>query len=268
MATLERSTLDAVVLAGAPNTGRLSEISDEQYEALIDLGGKPIVRYPVEALLAARTIGPVVVVGPPAELKEALAGLDVEIIPPTGGMFENALAGCRHIAARAGERNRLVFFASADSPLITPEVVDGLVETCLARGGDLFYPVLERSVMEAKFPSTRRTYGRLRDGTYTGGNVFLVDAAVLERERSTAEALIRARKNPLKLAQTLGFTFLVRLLLGRLTVPELETHVSKTFNLTARAVIAPWAEIGIDVDKPEDLELVREHLVRSTPPGV
>lgn len=260
MSQPETRRLDAVVLAGAPNNGRLRTVSDVSNEALIPVAGKPLLRYPVEALLAASSIGRVVVVGPEAELAPALAGLDVEVTPAGAGMLENALLGCRRLAESKGPAPDLVLISTADIPLINSEVVDGLVRACVERGGDLFYPVLERSMMEGRFPSTRRTYGTLRDGTFTGGNLFVVDWTVLEREAPTAEALIRARKNPLKMAQTLGLGFLLGLVLGRLTIAQLEAHVSRKFRVTARAMVVPWPEIGIDVDKPEDLELVEGYL--------
>lgn len=252
--------LDAVVLAGAPNTGKLRAVSDVPNEALIPAAGKPLVRYPVEALLAARSVGRVVVVGPEAELGPALAGLEVELTPAGDTMLENALRGCRRLAESKGLAPDLVLICTSDVPLITPEVVDGLVQTCIERGGDLFYPILERSVLESRFPSTKRTYGTLRDGTFTGGNLFVVDWTVLEREAPTAEALIRSRKNPLQMARTLGFGFLLGLVLGRLSIDQLEAHVGRKFRVTARAVVVPWPEIGIDVDKPEDLELVERIL--------
>lgn len=254
------SRLDAVVLAGRRNEGRLREVSDEPWEAMIQLAGRPIVRYPVEALAAAGSIGRIVVVGPKPELEKALAGIEVDIVPPGEGMLENALLGCKRVTELAGGKPGLVFIATGDLPLVTPEIIDGLIAMCLERGGDLFYPVIERSVMEAKFPGTRRTYGTLRDGTFTGGNLFVANSAVLGREASKAEALIKARKNALKMAQTLGFMFLVRLLLGRLAITQLEEHIRRRFGLVGRAVIIPWAEVGIDVDKKADMELVQAYL--------
>lgn len=254
------SRLDAVVLAGRRNEGRLREVSGEPWEALIDLMGKPIVRYPVEALAKAKNIGRIVVVGPKPELAKALAGLEVDIVPPGEGMLENALLGCKRATELAGGKHGLVFIATGDLPLVTSDIIDGLIEMCLERGGDLFYPVIERSVMEAKFPGTRRTYGTLRDGTFTGGNLFVANSAILGREASKAEALIKARKNALKMAQALGFSFLVRLLFGRLTIAQVEEHIRRRFGFVGRTVIIPWAEVGVDVDKKVDIELVQAYL--------
>ncbi len=253
--------INAIVLAGALNDGKLKEVSPERWEALIDLMGRPLVRHSIDPLLLAKTIDRIVVVGPEAELEPILAGLGVDLVPPTGDMFDNVLAGFRHLARTSpGGESKLALVSTADLPLITPEIVDGLVEACLAEGGEAFYPVVSREIMEAKFPGTRRTYGTLRDGTFTGGNLFVVDGEVLERVAPKAKALIEARKNPLKMAGAIGIGFVVKLLLGRLTIKQLEDYVGRRFGFVARAMIVPWAEIGIDVDKPADLDLVRAYL--------
>lgn len=260
MSQMESPVVDAIVLAGAPNTGKLSEVSSEAWEALIELDGEALVCRSVRPLLAARTVGRIVVVGPKPELDEALAGFDVAVIPPTGDMFDNVLEGFRYLSRTSGQEPGLALVSSADVPLITPEIVDGLVKTCLERGGDAFYPLMSRETMEAAFPGTKRTYGKLRDGTFTGGNLFVVNGTVLEGVRDKARALIDARKNALKMAATIGFGFVLKLALGLLTVKELENYVGRTFGFEARAMFVPWAEIGIDVDKPGDIDLVRSYL--------
>ncbi len=262
MADKAQPRINAVVLAGAPNEGKLKDVSPEKWEALIDLNGKPLILHSLEPILAAKSIDRVVVVGPVEELRPVLAGTRVDIIPPTGDMFDNVLAGCRHLAATGNGRCGLALVSTADLPLITAEIVDGLVKICLDRGGEAFYPVASRETMETSFPGTKRTYGTLREGTFTGGNLFLVNGEVLERIAGKAKALIAGRKNALKMAAALGFGFVIRLLLGRLTISGLEEWVGRKFGFEARAIIAPWAEISIDIDKPADIELVKDYLAK------
>jgi len=260
MVKSDQPRINAVVLAGATNEGKLKEASPERWEALIELNGKPLIRHSLDPLLAAKSIDRIVIVGPVEELKKALAGLDVDIIPPTGDMFDNVIVGCRHLAQTGDGKKGLALVSTADIPLITPDIVDNLVKACLDRGGEAFYPMATRETMEAKFPGTKRTYGTLREGTLTGGNLFVVNGEVLERVAPKAKALIEARKNPLKMAMAAGLIFVIRLVLGRLTVKELEGYVGRKFGFQGRVIIVPWAEIGIDVDKPADLELVRAYL--------
>ena len=66
--------------------------------------------------------------------------------------------------------------------------------------------------------------------------------------------VIQNRKNPLALAGLIGLGALVKFVLGVITIRELEERVSRILGVTARALITNHAEIGFDVDKPEDLE--------------
>ena len=59
----------------------------------------------------------------------------------------------------------------------------------------------------------------------------------------------------------LGAGFLLSGLAGKLSIPELEKRFSSMFNLRARAIISAYPEIGFDVDKPGDLEIMRRLIV-------
>ncbi len=37
--------VDVAILAGADNDGRLAEVSDAKYEAVVDINGKPMVEW-------------------------------------------------------------------------------------------------------------------------------------------------------------------------------------------------------------------------------
>ena len=50
----------------------------------------------------------------------------------------------------------------------------------------------------------------------------------------------------------------MEILLGQLTIAEAERRVSQLVGARGSAVITSYAEIGVDVDKPADLELAEE----------
>ena len=81
--------------------------------------------------------------------------------------------------------------------------------------------------------------------------------------------LISARKNPLRQAGLEGFDTLFLLLTHQLSLREAERRVSRRTGLQARALICPHAEMGMDVDKPFQLEALRGVLERkaATPAG-
>jgi GTP:adenosylcobinamide-phosphate guanylyltransferase len=150
-----------------------------------------------------------------------------------------------------------VLILPVDVPLVNEEVIDGFIEECLAIGGDAFYPIIKQEVIEKKFPGTKRTYGRLKEGVFTGGNIFLVKKDLFYLNRRFIEEIYQARKNSLKMARVAGITVLIKGLLGKLEIKDAESRVSRLFNnAELKAVITRYPELGIDVDKDEDLEFL------------
>jgi CTP:molybdopterin cytidylyltransferase MocA len=247
--------IPAIVLAGAPNTGRLRDASPAAYEALIDLHGRPLTAYVIDALLKTSVVGRVVVVGPQA-LKEH--GTDrLVVIPPVGGMLENLAAG---LDAVSGFPRALV--VTGDIPLFTAGIVEEFIRLCGDMEAEVYYPVIPREAVEKDFPGVQRTYVRLREGSFTGGNVGLVDPKALKRCLDRAGDFVRLRKKPVRLALVVGPGFLFRFLLGRISVKDVEKRVSYLLGFSGRAVVAHLPEIGVDVDKPADLEAVRAALAK------
>jgi CTP:molybdopterin cytidylyltransferase MocA len=243
----------AVLLAGAPNEGRLKDVSPAPYEALVEVGGRPMIEYVVDALLDAKSIGEIVVLGPEAELKAVMGTRRVKVLPAEGTIIGNVLRGLDALPDGDGR----VLVASSDTPLVTGAIIDGLVDLCSQRDGDLYYPVCERKVCDARFPGMKRTYIPLREGTFTGGNILMFNGAVLRRCAAAAARFVAQRKSPVGLASLLGLGFIINLLLRRLTIAGLERKISRMFDLVGVAVVCPFPEIGVDVDKPSDLDLVQ-----------
>ncbi|MCQ2559515.1 MAG: hypothetical protein MJ157_02190, partial [Clostridia bacterium] len=100
-----------------------------------------------------------------------------------------------------------------------------------------------------------------KDGVFTGGNLILLRPAGLEQCWSVGSKLIDARKNPLTLGGIIGKGFLIKLMLGRISLAEAEKRVSEVLQVKGAVIISSFPEIGIDVDKPEDLQMVEQFLV-------
>lgn len=240
--------VDAIVLAGSPNNGRLKIFSTASYEALIHIGQKSMVEYVIDALLGSQYIGKVVVVGPEIRLKGNTDADRVNVISPGENVLENVQLGMANLPAA-----RRVLIVSSDIPLLTAKAVDDFIEQCADETVDLFYPIVSRNSIEDYFLNVKRTYVRLREGTFTGGNLFLLNPAVLPRCLDRGKEFIEARKDPLRLSRLMGIIFLIKFLLHIVSLKEAEVKVSGLFGIKGMAVISQYPGIGFDVDKPEDL---------------
>lgn len=236
------------MLAGQHNDGKLRAISDKEWEAEIVLQERPMVEYVVDALRQSGRISPIVVVGP-----RHLALHDVIWADLHDDMLENVISGLNAV-----EQSR-VFIATADIPLLTASIVNAFLDQADPRY-DVLYPVIERSVVEAKFPTAHRTYVRLKDGTYTGGNVLMVRKEAVIRTQWTARELLSHRKSPMRLASDIGIMTLIRWLVGKLSLEDAEHRMKRLLGIEGKALPFPYPEVGVDVDKPEDWALANKSL--------
>lgn len=245
-------SVNALVLAGRAASDALRDYAAARCKALVDINGKPMIQYVIDGLSASARVERVLVVGPRADLAAAISGSKVQLADDGDGIVENIRIGARLLPS-----DQPILIAGSDIPLLTAEVVDAFLDMCQQRQADLYYPIVERSVSERKYPLVRRTYVTLREGVFTGGNIFLIAPWIVEPVAPKAAAFIARRKSPLQLSRMLGFGFVLRLLLKQLTIAELEARIGALWGVRGAAVIFPLPEVGIDVDKPDDLQLVR-----------
>jgi GTP:adenosylcobinamide-phosphate guanylyltransferase len=252
--------LDAVVTAGGiPQPGEpLYPYTEGISKALLDIAGKPMIQWVLDAMSNASTINNVIVVGL-SEENGITCKKPLYFVPNQGKMLDNFRAG----VTKAREINPdVVFtiFASSDIPGITGEMVDWVVNTSMETDDDIYYNVITQQVMEARFPGSNRTYTHLKGMDVCGGDMNVVRASVAADESDIWEKISNARKSPLKQAALIGYDTLLLLLLKQLTIEKVIDKVASQLNVKGRGIVCPYAEIGMDVDKPHQLEIVRADL--------
>jgi hypothetical protein len=77
--------------------------------------------------------------------------------------------------------------------------------------------------------------------------------------------LLAARKNPLRQASILGYDTLFFLLLRQMSLNVAAQTAGRKLGITGKAVLSPFPEMGMDVDKPMQLEMVTSYLERERP---
>lgn len=225
---------------------------------LIPVGGQPMAAHVLRALRGSGLIERIAYVGPTTPEIDAVIDLRVTDVGTLLGNLEAGVEALSTAGLRPGER---VLVATADIPMLTAAQVRDVLLGAPADAA-LVYPVVRREVCEAEYPGVKRTYARLKDGTFTGGNLFLLDPALIGQFLPRLRDVLAARKAPLRLAALIGPGILLRLLTGRLTVAALEERVSALLEVPARALVTPHAAVGTDVDKEEDLALAAAHTGR------
>jgi molybdopterin-guanine dinucleotide biosynthesis protein A len=215
-------------------------------KALVPFAGQALALYVLSALRACPAVAHIVYVG---DADSVIAAQADQLVPPGETFVESFSAGAHAALAHAPEHCVLV--TTADLPWLRREALDDFLAA--ASGAALAYPVVRREVAEAQFPEQRRTFVRLQEGRFTGGNLMLLAPEMVPALLPFVERAYGGRKNPLALARLFGADFIVRLALGRLSLGAIEARATQLLGLPVRAVITPFASIGADVDKPEHL---------------
>lgn len=250
--------MNSIVLAGAPNKGPLREISPAQYEAEIEIAGRPMLDYVVLALEKVRSIKKIVIVGSESMLSNSKSNTQqLTFVKPGHSVVESLENGINAL-----NLNEPVLILTSDIPLITKEALEDFLNQCQNRPGDLYYSFVPKAINEQKYPGVQRTYVRLKEGTFTGGNLALLSPEIIYNRFSTLKKAAALRKKPLKLCGMLGWWYICKLILGVLTIREIENRVTKVLGIKAVGIVSSYPEVGIDVDKPSDLKLAREVLAK------
>ena len=255
--------MDAVVLAGGipgPDDP-LYPYTQGEPKALVDIAGKPMAQWVLDAIGQAKHIDHVLIVGvdPSSTLT---CNKPLHFLPDRGHILENAKAGLRTIAEQNPNATHFLL-ASSDIPSVTAEIVDWRVENSFGYEVDIDYVVVNRETMESRFPGAQRTFVQLKDHELCGGDLNIVRITLIEQEELW-QRIIAARKNVFKQASLVGFDILFLLLTRQLTLEGAERRVSKKLGIKGRACLSPFAELAMDMDKPHQLELLRKDLTPSS----
>lgn len=250
---------DAIILAGGESSSELKKIAPYDNEALIIIGNYPMIYYVYKALRQSSHVRNIVISGPTEALRNIFARED-RLFFVSGG--ENAVESFAHGMELLQEKgiSEQVLIMPSDIPFITTEAIDDFINQAEKSKDDFYYPVTCKEVNEAKFPGVTRTYVSVKDGILTGGNLFILRSALFEQVLDIALKLVERRKNPLAMAKLFGFGLVWKYIIRRLSIEAVEKRFYEVLGIRGKAIISLYAEVGVDVDKPSDLELANKYL--------
>ncbi|MCJ7585143.1 MAG: NTP transferase domain-containing protein [Anaerolineales bacterium] len=256
--------MDAIVTAGGIPLPEepLYPATQGHPKALVDIAGKPMIQWVLDALTQSTVVENVILVGL-SEKSDVKCGKPLYFIPNQGKMLDNLRAGAEKVL-EINIKARHVLLVSSDIPAISGEMVDWAVNTAMQTDDDIYYNIIQREVMEKRFPSSKRTYTRLKDMEVCGGDMNVGRVGLLTSEDTDLwEKITNARKSPLKQAGLIGFDTLFLLLFRQLTLEKAAANIMKRLKITGRTIVCPYAEIGMDIDKPHQLEILRADLAKA-----
>ena len=251
------SKICALIMAAARGPDDpMARAFDARHKCLIEIDGTPMLVRVAEALKAARGIASIgVSIDAPAVLRYT-AGLEHL------NLFESADSAPHSVikAIRQMEQPFPLLVTTADHALLTSEIVEDFCQRSQNIPGDIIIGLAERADIEHVDTTAKRTYFRFQDGSFSGCNLYYLKSEKALNAVQFWHKVDKLRKHPFALARTFSLTILIRYMLGRLTLGQGLEYASNLLDVDAAAAILPYGEAAIDVDKPEDHQLVAKLL--------
>jgi GTP:adenosylcobinamide-phosphate guanylyltransferase len=251
--------MNAVLLAGGENQAGdpLYQVSHGGLRAMIEVAGKPMVQWVLSALDQSNRIQRIIVVGlsPQTSLE---CSKPLTLLSDQGSILKNIQAGALEVLRQDPLATHAIL-ANSDIPALRPEMVDWMVMQVQGEENDIDYSVIERSRMDSVFPQAKKNYMHLKDMDLCGGDLHCFRLGFAMQENPLWNRLIAAGQSPLRQAALLGYDTLFVLLLRQLDLKQAEQKVSKRLGIQGRAVLSPYPEMGLDVNKPIHLDIIRQY---------
>lgn len=248
----------AVVLAGGPADAVAALQPGAPNKAFVRVGGVALVERTLRALRASKRIGRIIVVAPQQAHGDPALALADECRPDGVRISESLRNGLQGLPP-----DELVLVSTSDLPVLTPESIDDFVDHARRLDPDLGYGCIEQRVHLACYPNVPHTWARLHEGTFCGAGLVVVKPRALPALERFIERLGAARKNPLQLASIFGWDVLARFALRRLSISSAERRATQILGVPVQAIISPYPETGINVDRTTDVPLA-ESLVTTS----
>jgi GTP:adenosylcobinamide-phosphate guanylyltransferase len=250
----------AIVLAGRrPGENGFAASHGVAAKALIRAGGEPMLGRVARALLDSPSIGRIVILAQEADslLTGELEWMAQEPRIATARSGDGISASVGRLAGTEAAPYP-VLVTTADHALLRPEMVEAFIAG--TEGVDAAFAMVERRTVEQAHPDTRRTWLKAANGQFSGANLFALLTPASMRGTDFWARAEKDRKRTLKLLTFLGLGTFLRAVTRTISLEAAAERAGRKAGFRLKAVLLPFAEAAIDVDKQADLELAEKIL--------
>lgn len=273
-----RKKYPLMIMAGSPRErDALMEYADTDYKTLIDIEGKPMVNYVIDAIIAADVASYILIVGLPEErvtLPDTFDRDRISFINIEGPLFKKTQGGGVELDRLSKEipdlfpdkDHRYMIMMNGDIPTVTPEAIHDFLDQIGTPDAKFYHSASHRDSMEAKFPESNRSWIHIKGkNDYCGGDIDLMEVDTILENFDLVRTISENRKMLVKALFKLSPFFFVKYLLRRISMGDVEAILTKLFGFESRVIICNHAEIVFDIDKPIQLDIAREYIKLNPP---
>lgn len=252
-------SLDIVILAGGP-ASKLEEDSPLLHRSLICVQGKTVLEHMVEAVRQAGICRELIIIGSEPITESPYVSLADQYIavPESSKLSDNFRKSTQ--ACKASH----IMIMGGDIPAINAEILGKLYELIVEyQEKDLLAFVVTRESVEASFPGSHRTYGKIKEGRAKVGNALVIRQEALSKLDPLIDKFTKNRKSVLKLAFSFGIINIIKLAIFKnISIPQLEKAFKKSTGIDAKGILTPYGELAVDIDKSSDLSDMENYFGR------
>lgn len=260
--------VDAVLLASGINEVKLYPGYRPDIKAALEFAGEPSLVHVLRALVQARYVRDICVVGPCPRLREMVkaAGLASGVTFITGGntLVDSVARGLGHFS-----RDDAVLLVTADLPLLSAAAVDEFVAKCQSRetfhDENLFLSGVDRQAFTGQWAKAPVKFLHFARQAVVHGNLAMLSPSLASHNlvRRKLNALYRVRKNPFRSAFVLGLRIALAYMLGAylmraVTLRRLAALISSSLKLGLVPVKLDHPGVALDVDEAKDYRFVKK----------
>jgi hypothetical protein len=272
-------TYPVLVLCGSdPERRELLKVLDpeEKYpsKVLLPLLGKRVIDWQLEALQASSYVGEIYLLGLTQSdypIKDPIHHIPIDT---TSTILEKISVGSKIISKNYPDLNHIVI-STGDAPAITTKSIDLFFSELIQHNdADVLLTGVPEDITLEIFPDHGRVVGKFKDQDIYLGEMFALRKnilPVLENEinqLSSRRRQFNRRSDTSKLGPILRYLarkpglwlMISKYLRGILTLDELESILSKVFNLNIKTAIIPDPGFGMDMDLPEDYQKLSNYI--------
>src|SRR3546814_289659 len=260
----QRGGITAIILAGSrPGADQLAHVYRSPIKALIPVAGKAMVAHVTSTLATHDRIERIIVL---AQQTELLAHHE-----DTGWMARDERIA--FVASGAGISSSLLdimekgkaryplLVTTADNVLLDHSMIDSFLDG--VDDADLAVAMVERRVLLSRYPQSRRTWLKFRQGCWSGANLFWLANDNVKPLLNLWRGVEQDRKKGMKIVAAFGPLLLAGALLRRLQIQRGVLLAGRRFCWKAHNI--PMHQPGefIDGHNPEDKAQVESKMATS-----
>lgn len=268
---MSEKKLPFIILAGSPTKrDKLMVHANVDYKAEIMINGKSMITRILEAIRDSDSYSYIIISGLPQDRVVVPDGIPVDKIEffLSEGEQMDKIIDAANFLLEKGKNESEIFPSntyhavnlSGDIPGLSGEIINRFISSCGDRKADFNHTAVEKSVMDKTFPGNGRSFTKIEKKYFCSGDLNMTNLEKAESLRPIMSKISRNRKSFVKsLFKASPWTF-TKFAMKRVKIKDAEKLMTKIFKMPCKLVISPDPEVAFDVDKPFQLDIIKEYI--------